>query len=255
MDKKTIVIIMAGGLGKRMNSTIPKVLHKIGDLPMLCHVVMEAKKISPDKIIIVVGRYKDIIISTLSEYTSLNNIIFINQSEPLGTGHAIMCCRDYLMQFTNTNANTKVLILSGDVPLITSQTLQDMLDCNYAKIITTILDNPHGYGRIFEINNEFQKIIEEKDCTEHERSIKKVNCGIYAFDNSILCKYLPHIKNNNAQQEYYLTDIIEIIKNGENINVELYDIQKEKQYEIMGINTPEQLIHLHNIFLENANNS
>jgi UDP-N-acetylglucosamine diphosphorylase/glucosamine-1-phosphate N-acetyltransferase len=239
--RDNIIIIMAGGLGKRMNSTVPKVLHKILDKPMLLHVIKQAELLSPKKILIVVGKYKDIIETTLREYISLNKIEFIIQSEALGTGHAIQCCRDTLLQYDNTN----VLILSGDTPLLQSTTISDMLiGFNVAKIVATRMDIPTGYGRIISKNGVFDKIVEEKDCSIEQKLVKNVNCGVYAFDSKILCKYLPLLTNQNAQNEYYLTDIIELIKNGEQIHIDLYDIPIKQQREITGVNTIEQLIEL-----------
>jgi len=239
--RDNIIIIMAGGLGKRMKSCVPKVLHKILGKPMLVHVILQAQLLSPQKILIVVGKYKDIIETTLREYISLDKIEFIIQSEALGTGHAIQCCRDTLLQYDDTN----VIILSGDTPLLQSTTISDMLiDFNIAKIVTTCMNIPTGYGRIVEKNGVFDKIVEEKDCSIEQKLVKNVNCGVYAFDSKILCKYLPLLTNQNAQNEYYLTDIIELIKNGENIHIDLYDIPIKQQMEITGVNTIDQLLEL-----------
>jgi UDP-N-acetylglucosamine diphosphorylase/glucosamine-1-phosphate N-acetyltransferase len=239
--RDNIIIIMAGGLGKRMNSSVPKVLHKISGKPMLVHVIHQAKLLSPRKILLVVGKYKDVIETTLREYISLDNIEFIIQSEALGTGHAIQCCRDTLLQYDSTN----VIILSGDTPLLQSTTIIDMLiGFDIAKIVTTRMDIPTGYGRIIEKNGVFDKIVEEKDCSIEQKLVKNVNCGVYAFDSTILCKYLPLLTNQNAQNEYYLTDIIELIKNGEKIHIDLYDIPIKKQLEITGVNTIDQLLEL-----------
>jgi bifunctional N-acetylglucosamine-1-phosphate-uridyltransferase/glucosamine-1-phosphate-acetyltransferase GlmU-like protein len=112
------------------------------------------------------------------------------------------------------------------------------------KIVTTIMNNPDGYGRIIETNGVFDKIVEEKDCSLEEKLVKKVNCGVYAFETEVLCKYLPLLQNNNAQNEYYLTDVIELIKNGEQINIDLHDMSEDKQIQIMGVNTIEQLTAL-----------
>lgn len=248
MDKKPIIIIMAGGLGKRMNSDIPKVLHKIDGLPMLYKIIEQARKINPYKILVIVGKYREIIESTLKEYTTLEDIKFIYQEVALGTGHAIMCCREYLLKYIEKDIT--ILILSGDVPLIQSDTMLNMLKCDKVKILTTILDNPKGYGRIYEKNGVFERIIEDKDCNDEEKCIKKINCGIYSFDNKILCRYLPYIGNKNSQNEYYLTDIIEIIKKNENIMIDMYDIPKNRQIEILGVNTREQLNEL-NILIKN----
>ena len=242
--KDNLIIIMAGGLGKRMNSNIPKVLHNICGKPMLVHVIHQAKLLSPKKILIVVGKYKDLIEKTLFQHISFDKIEFILQPEALGTGNAIQCCRDELLKYNDTN----VIILSGDTPLLQSTTVNNMLiDFNVAKIVTTNMLLPTGYGRIVEQNGVFDKIVEEKDCSIEQKLIKKVNCGVYVFNSNILCKYLPLLTNQNAQNEYYLTDIIELIKDGENIHIDLYDIPEEKQIEIMGVNTIEQLTELEKI--------
>ena len=232
---------MAGGLGKRMCSDLPKVLHKIANKPMLVRVIEQSKLINPKKIFLVVGKYKDIIETTIKEYISLDNIEFVIQEPALGTGHAIQCCIPQLTQYGKSN----IVILSGDTPLIKSSTIKTILSTLKVTLITTTqMNNPHGYGRIIEVNGKFNKIKEDKDCSTEEKNINKVNCGVYAFNNTVLCKYLPLLSNNNAQNEYYLTDVIELIKNGENIDIDLYNIPNNKQYEIIGINTKEQLEEL-----------
>lgn len=244
MEKNDLnVIIMAGGLGKRMESTIPKVLHNILNKPMIVHVIEESIKLNPNKIIIVVGKYRAIIDKTIRDYIDLDNlpISFVNQPEALGTGHAIQCCLNEL----KTDLCQRTLILSGDVPLLKFETMYELIqNTNKVKIMTTELENSTGYGRIIESNSEFLKIKEEKDCLPEEKLIKKINCGIYSFNTEILCKYLPYLNNNNSQNEYYLTDIIEIIKTNENIKVDMFNIPKNKHHEIMGINTKEQLLEL-----------
>jgi UDP-N-acetylglucosamine diphosphorylase/glucosamine-1-phosphate N-acetyltransferase len=235
---KLIITILAGGLGKRMNSTFPKVLHLIFDKPMLVHVIEQARELRPNKIFVIVGKYKDVIISMLKQFIAIDDLEFVLQPEPLGTGHAIQCCKPYL---ENCEDSTTI-ILSGDVPLIQSSTISDLLQsCSAISMITTHLKDPKGYGRIIENNGQFVKIVEEKDCSAEEKLVQKVNCGIYAINTNLICKYINNLTNNNSQKEYYLTDIIEIIKNDEQINVNTYDIPAEKQHEIMGVNTLEQL--------------
>ena len=240
-----VVVIMAGGLGKRMNSDIPKVLHKVNDKPMLIHVIESALLIQPIKIYIVVGKYMPMIKDAVYFYNLIDNVEFIKQEEALGTGHAIQCCRPYLYQHEYSNT----IILSGDVPLITTETIRKMIkDLDYARILTTILDDPTGYGRVIESDTgKFEKIVEEKDCNDLERKCQKINAGIYAFDTITLCKYLPLLSNNNAQGEYYLTDIVEIIKTKEEVDIELYEMPKEKQIELTGVNTEQQLVELNNL--------
>lgn len=238
MIKEPIVIIMAGGLGKRMKSTLPKVLHTIEGVPMLARVIRQANKLNPYKILIVVGQYKPIIQETISKFISLDNIVFINQEIAKGTGHAIQCCQDYLK-----NVGSKpVLILSGDTPMIKSTTIEPLFyNFNNIKLLVTTLENPFGYGRIIESNGKFVKIVEEKDCNDEERLVKKVNCGTYVIMSDLLCSYLPLLDNNNEQKEYYLTDIVEIIKVNEGIDIDLYELPEELQKDLVNVNTKEQL--------------
>ena len=240
------VVIMAGGLGKRMNSDesnlLPKVLHKVKGKPMLLHVIETAISINPIDIYIIVGKYKDVIEKEIGNYNLSKKIKFVIQEEALGTGHAIQCCVPVL-----ENLNSNVIILSGDVPLISRKTLENLVNIDKIKLMTTILDNPKGYGRIVEKDNKFVKIVEDKDCNYFEKEINKINSGIYSINSELICKYVMDLKNDNKQKEYYLTDIVEIIKENENIDIEMYNVPKEKQFELMGVNTIEQLNQLNNI--------
>lgn len=242
-----IVVIMAGGLGKRMNSNLPKVLHQIRGKPMLVHIIEEALLIQSKKIYVIVGKFRDIIQKTVEKYINSNcSIEYIDQPEPLRTGHAIQCAKPKLLR----HPDSKVLILSGDVPFIKSTTMLKMLECDKAKLMTTLVDKPTGYGRIIRhiTNNQFEKIVEEKDCNQIEKQVNEINCGIYAFESNTLCWNLQFLKNNNSQLEYYLTDIFEIIKgNDDKINIETMEISKANQYQILGVNTIEQLEELERI--------
>lgn len=242
--KDLFVIILAGGLGKRMNSETPKVLHTVHGLPMLLHVIRAANELKPKKILLVVGKYKALIRTTLESYIDNDNDIgigvddieFVDQHEPSGTGNAVLCCKDFLLRHTN---NSKTIILSGDVPLIESATLTKMVERDHqVSILTTSFINPTGYGRIVMKNDVFQKIVEEKECDEREKDIQLVNAGIYLFDTDILCRYVGNIKCNNSQAEYYITDIFETIKE---CNIDTMCIDTKSQYQIMGINTQRQL--------------
>ena len=235
------VVIMAGGLGKRMQSTIPKVLHMLQHKPMLVHVIERSRQLNPEKIYIIVGKYKNVIEGTLRTYVNMNNIEFVYQHEALGTGHAIQCALPFLCE-----QNNKILILSGDVPLLTSQTMNNMITESLVSLLAASVDNPTGYGRIVQEENRFIKIVEEKDTSDDEKNIKIINAGVYCFDSQLLCKYLPKLNNNNAQNEYYLTDIFEIILNNENVDVDVVVLPANKTIEITGINTKEQLEELEN---------
>lgn len=240
-----VIVIMAGGNGTRMGSDLPKVLHKVGTYPMIVHLILEARKIKLSKILIIVGKFHQIIKSTISEYiSSTDDITFVYQEIAMGTGHAVKCCKDIL---TKSYIHTNTIILSGDVPLIKYTTILDMLhNLNFAKIMVTYLDNPIGYGRIIEQNNIFDKIVEEKDCDTDQKLIKKINCGIYSFRTDILCKYVDYIESNNSQKEFYLTDIISIIKTREKILIDMYEIPEDRHIEIYGVNTKEQLDTIQN---------
>jgi len=238
------VIILAGGLGKRMCSPLPKVLHKLMDKPMLVHVLENAMTLSPKIIYIVVGKYEAIIRETLEQYMSIDNIVFVNQPEALGTGHAIQCARPNLLAQPESD---RVLILSGDVPLLRSQTMKNVMARTEepVTIMTSTAENPHGYGRIItDKYANFVKIVEEKDCNNQERDIDVVNAGVYAFQIGLLCKYLPMISNNNAQQEYYLTDLFEIVREHESMDIGMFHLPVEQSIELTGINTKEQLEEL-----------
>jgi UDP-N-acetylglucosamine diphosphorylase/glucosamine-1-phosphate N-acetyltransferase len=245
-NAKLVIAILAGGLGKRMNSEIPKVLHLIGGEPMLVKIIKEAQKLHPEKILIVVGKYYSLIKHTLESYLPLDNINFIFQDQPMGTGHALKCCLIALDEFIDS----KILVLSGDVPLLKENTMKDIISVksNNLCLVVTSIQNPIGYGRIIknEDTNKFKAIVEEKDCTEKEREITLVNCGIYLFTHFTLFHYLPLIKNNNSQNEYYLTDIVDLLVK-DNYEVETLEIPFDKQKEILGVNTIEQLNELNEL--------
>ena len=245
MDKSIVAIIMAGGLGKRMESNTPKVLHKVGGIPMINHILLNLKKISTsvnlEKVIIVVGKYKDQIKNTIEELVDLPKIVYVMQEVPQGTGHAIMCCKNELLEHPDSD----VLILSGDVPLLSTYTMQKLLNMKSdVKLIITKMDDPTGYGRIVINNGKFEKIVEQKDCSKQELRIAEVNGGIYCIKSNLLCKYFSYLRNDNNQCEYYLTDIIEIIKRHEKINIDMLEIENKKKYEIIGVNTAQQLLEL-----------
>lgn len=243
----TIVIIMAGGLGKRMNTNYSKVLMEVKGVPMIVRLLRTLSSVSIDKIIIVVGKYKEqikTVIDTFFPNTNTNTIIeYVIQEEPLGTGHAIMCCKDELIKYPES----QVLILSGDVPLITTETIHSLIQLQSSvNMLITELPDPTGYGRIVlhKTSQEFDKIVEQKDCTEEELQISMVNGGIYCIKSVFLYNNFKFLKNNNNQSEYYLTDLIEIIKREEHVTIGLLHVNKD---EIIGVNTLEQLISLNKI--------
>ena len=245
---KPIIFIMAGGLGKRMCSEIPKVLHLVQDKPMLVHVIENSWKLSPQKIIIIVGKYRTIIEQTLKDSLDSNifdNLKFAHQPEAKGTGNAILCGLNYISD--SYDPNSQILILSGDTPLVSSKTMSLLLDKTFtAKIMTTNIEDPSGYGRVILSNNNFIKIVEHKDCNDQELLVNNVNTGIYSVSLRLLQEFIPRIENNNSQQEYYLTDLFSLLKD-KNILVDIYQMPEKNQIELIGINTKEQLDKLNKV--------
>ncbi len=197
------VIIMAAGAGTRMKSNTPKVLHKISGKEMLYYSIKEAKKLT-NNIEVVVFHQKEKVIESMQKY--FDDITFVTQEHinfP-GTGGAIKCC---------SPENEKVFILNGDMPLIDANELKKFDEIDADIVMSVIyLENPDGYGRVVIENNEVMKIVEQKDANEEELKIKYVNAGVYLIKKEILDEFLPLLNNNNAQKEYYLTDIIDLAK-------------------------------------------
>lgn len=253
-----IVIIMAGGMGKRMESNLPKVLHKVIhpsnhsiQYPMLIHVIITSMSLNPEKIFVIVGKFRDIISKEINQYIQqglISNpdlIEYVEQEEPQGTAHAIKCTLEQIKSYSDN----KALILSGDVPLISPNTLENLSNGLVNKLLITELENPFGCGRI--LLNNFGKIYgirEEKDCNQQEKDIRLVNCGIYQISVKDLINLIPLISNNNRAQEYYLTDIVDLmIKN--NITIETCLLEKESQWEIKNVNTKKDLQELNNFII------
>ena len=199
------IVILAAGKGKRMRSQKAKVLHEIIGEPMLFHIIRSAQKITND-ITVVVFHQAEKVISTITSVFPEIKFHFQNDDEFPGTGGAL---RD--IQFQNDN----ILVLNGDMPLVTSEELQRFLFIDSDIIMGTIrLQNPTGYGRVVTHYDEVMKIVEERDATAEEKEIYLVNSGVYLFKKEILEKYLTKLTSNNSQKEYYLTDIIGLARNG-----------------------------------------
>lgn len=227
-------IILAAGEGKRMKSSLPKVIHKICETEMVNVVIDVMRNSGIDEVNVVVGKGAD----KVKEATSSRNVIYSFQDKQLGTGHAVMCAEEFLEEKKGT-----VAIFTGDAPLITEDTVKKLInfheDGSYkATILTSIVDNPTGYGRIVrEKNNNVSKIVEHKDCNEEEIKINEINSAMYCFDIQALLESIKKLNNNNAQGEYYLTDVIGILKNqGEKIGALPVPFE-----ETMGVNSRIQL--------------
>ena len=204
------VIILAAGKGTRMDSNLPKVLHTVDNQPMILKVITTAHKISANPIITIVGYKSELVKDALKNQKTE----FILQEEQNGTAHAVIQCKNRLKNFDGN-----VLILSGDVPFISLETLiflvkNHIKSNSKATVLTCDIENPYGYGRIIKNkNNTLKKIIEHKDANKEELKETEINAGVYIFDASTLFKILPTINSNNKQKEYYLTDVINILLN------------------------------------------
>lgn len=227
-------IILAAGEGKRMKSTTPKVLHKVCGKSMINHVIDNIRQAGVEEINVVVGKNAEKVI----EGTKNSNVLYSTQSEQLGTGHAVMCAKEFLAGKTGT-----VAIFVGDAPLIIEDTVTKLTEyhednkCS-ATILTSIMDDPLKYGRIIRnSNNAVEKIVEYKDCNEEEIKVKEINSGMYCFDIEDLLNALGKLNNNNNQGEYYLTDVIEILnKEGKKVGALAVDVE-----EITAVNSKYEL--------------
>ena len=204
MKKENIsIIILAAGKGSRMKSSKAKVLHNISGKPMLYHIIKESRKLSDD-ITVVVAHQKEAVIEQMQHYFDDINFVEQDAQNFPGTGGAMK---------NVTPKNDKVLVLNGDMPLITAESLNGFLEID-ADIIMSIFDleDPNGYGRVIIKDGHVQYIVEQKDANDAELNTTTVNAGIYAFSQEVIQKYIPQLSNDNAQQEYYLTDVISMAK-------------------------------------------
>lgn len=234
MDRSCLSIILAAGEGTRMKSSLPKVLHKIAGLPLVCHVVRQVQSIGKSDIAVVVGRGADEVSSAVKEFSKTANIYL--QKERLGTAHAVLSAREMLSKNYDD-----VLIVFGDTPLIEAKSLESARDelAHGADIVVMgfITENPSGYGRLIEKDGKLQAIIEEKDATTEQKKIKFCNGGVMALNGKLALSLLEQIKNENAKKEYYLTDIVKIGVSRE-LEVKAISIPFEN---VIGVNTRFEL--------------
>jgi UDP-N-acetylglucosamine diphosphorylase/glucosamine-1-phosphate N-acetyltransferase len=242
--KRLATIILAAGKGTRMESSLAKVLHTVCDRPMLVYSIELAKDAGSEKIVAVIGHQADLIKKTVK----YEGLVFAYQEEQLGTAHAVLQAKNELRDFEGS-----VLILCGDVPLLSLSTVKELLEKHISgnatiTVLTAILDNPTGYGRVVKgKDGTVLKIKEERDASEEEKEIKEINTGIYCVDGKFLFDAIEKIGNKNAQKEYYLTDIFEIA----NIdNLKILSCTTKDPDEAMGINTIEELKKANRIMSE-----
>jgi bifunctional UDP-N-acetylglucosamine pyrophosphorylase/glucosamine-1-phosphate N-acetyltransferase len=237
---KLAVVIMAAGKGTRLKSRRAKVLHEIGGKPLLTHVIAAASKIvAPGEIYAIIGHQAEKVRAAVAA-TGVN---FVEQTEQLGTGHAIQCAREAIAGYEN------ILVLSGDVPLIQPETIAELWQFHQAQkaamsILTAAPDDPTGYGRILRkspVSPEVEAIVEQKALTAEQQKIREINSGIYAFKTAPLLAHLDKLNADNANKEVILTDMAGLLrKAGERVVA----IQAAEAIEVLGANTIAQLVAL-----------
>ena len=234
------VVILAAGMGKRMQSALPKVLHPLAGKPLLRHVIDTARSLSPQKLCVIYGHGGAAVpdmVSALAQETGVSIDTALQQPQ-LGTGHAVMQAVPQL------DDGAATLVLYGDVPLTTADTLRRLVEAagsDKLGILTVEQANPFGLGRIVRENGHIVRIVEEKDASEAERAIREINSGIMAIPTRHLKKWLAALSNNNAQGEYYLTDIVaQAVADG----VPVVSAQPSGEWEVAGVNSKVQLAEL-----------
>jgi bifunctional UDP-N-acetylglucosamine pyrophosphorylase/glucosamine-1-phosphate N-acetyltransferase len=235
------IVILAAGKGTRMKSSKPKVMQEFVGQPFLQRVINTAKILDPNKIIPIIGYKAD----EIKDYFLNQQLDFVIQKEQLGTGHAVM-------QAINEITSQLTLILYGDVPLINHELLLRLIDASKKTgigLVTFDKTNPTGFGRIIRDDNKQKiiKIVEEKDCDYEQKKINEINTGIMCVQSDHLKKWLAQLDNNNAQKEYYLTDIIEFANKDK---VEVAGIKADTETNIQGINSMEELILLERMYMQ-----
>lgn len=236
------IVILAAGQGTRMRSALPKVLHPIAGKSMLAHVIDTARALSPQRIHVVIGHGAELV----RERLAADDINFVLQAEQLGTGHAVAQAVPFIQA-------ELILVLYGDVPLIQAQTLQRLLDkagTDQAALLSVVMQDPTGYGRILrDAQGRVQAIVEQKDATPEQRAIKEGNTGIFALPGKRLGDWLGRLSNNNAQGEYYLTDVVALAVADA---IAVVTEHPQDELEVLGANDRIQLAQLERHYQQRA---
>jgi bifunctional UDP-N-acetylglucosamine pyrophosphorylase/glucosamine-1-phosphate N-acetyltransferase/UDP-N-acetylglucosamine pyrophosphorylase len=241
-DIATAAIILAAGKGKRMKSDIAKVLHEVKNRPMILYVVKAAKDVVGDRIYVVVGHQAAAVKKAISDHYKAN---FAFQEKQLGTGHAVKCAMKVI-----PDAIKQVIILCGDVPLVNPETIKKLVhyhcynDCHLT-VVGVKVDDPTGYGRIIvDEKGHFVKIVEQSDANETEKKVNIINSGIYCIETEFLKRYLPMLKQDNKQEELYLTDLVSF---GVRDQWQIKVFMASNANECIGVNTIEELKQVESI--------
>src|SRR5260221_1401481 len=244
------ILVLAAGLGRRRKSNLAKVLNKLQGRAIIAHVCRTATQLDPRRMFVIVGHQADDVRAAVEKELGNEQASFVTQTEQRGTGDAVMAARVSL-----AGSNSTVLILSGDVPLVRAETLRTLLEKHLAEksastMLSVRMENPTGYGRVLrdEAGN-FVKIVEQKDATEDEQQIREINAGIYCFDSEKLFAALERVRPTNSQGEYYLTDVLGILRDdGERVTV----YQHHDAREVSGVNTRAELAEFENLLRRNT---
>lgn len=241
------IVIMAAGKGTRMKSARPKVLHSVAGRPMIDHVMTAARSLSPRSTTLVVGHLKELLRQGLEKYPGLS---YVTQEPQLGTGHALLQTAAVLER-----ENGVVLLLSGDVPLLKGHTLAALVRKHMdskvaATVLTAVVDQPYGYGRIVRLKGRISRIVEERDASPAQKKIREINSGVYVFSLGPLFESLRGLATVNAQGEYYLTDLVSIYRR-RRLGVETLVV--EDPNEIRGINSRSELAEASRIVRQKKN--
>ena len=249
MFENIAVVILAAGMGKRMHSKKAKVLHEINGRPMALYVIGTAQKIVGGNTVVVVGHQAEEVRAVVARKT---DAIFAYQKEQLGTGHAVLCALPHIPTHCQ-----HVVILCGDVPLIQPGTIMRLIEGHLSagrdvSLLTVEMDNPRGYGRVLlDKNDRLCGIVEEADANAVQKRLKIINSGIYCVKKDFLLDALPQLKSENAQGEFYLTDIIGI---GYRNNLAMGVNVGGDYLEVMGVNSTQDLINVENIMKKRLRN-
>ena len=242
--RKPAAVVLAAGLGKRMNSDLPKVLHKFAGSTIIEFVLDTVEGLSPERVVLVIGHRAEMLRSALAT----RKVDFALQAEQLGTGHAVMQCEDALGSFEGT-----IIVLVGDVPLLRTETLAALLETHRrtgaaCTVLTAKFSDPKGYGRVMRgSDGHVEGIVEDKDATPTQLAIQEINTGILAFESGLLWQHIHKLRRGNAQAEYYLTDLVGLLR-AEGYTVAAHCA--EDPWEVKGVNSVEQLAELERIFLK-----